>query len=74
MTQNNQVIQSARFTPSGGWETPLVVTPGNSVYAEYAGFAIDAFGGAVAAWIDYDLLGNTSNIAGSRFDDSPLIQ
>ncbi len=74
VTQNNQVIQSARFTPSGGWETPLVVTPGNSVYAEYAGFAIDAFGGAVAAWIDYDLLGNTSNIAGSRFDDSPLIQ
>jgi hypothetical protein len=74
VSQTNRVVKASRFTVAGGWATPAVLTPGTSVYAESPQFGIDASGGAMAVWIEYDILGNTSNVVGSRFDDSPVVQ
>lgn len=49
----------------------MPAAPGATAYAQYPEFAIDAFGNAVVVFIEYDSLNNRSNIAGSRFDDSP---
>jgi len=74
VSQLSRVIKASRFTVAGGWGSPVVLTPGATVYAQYPHFAIDAVGGAMAVWIDYDLNSNITNIAGSRFDDTPVIQ
>ena len=72
LNPSNNVIMASRFTPVGGFATPVVVTPGSTAYAQYPSFAIDAYGRAFAVWIDYEIFSNTSGISGSRFDDSPI--
>ena len=74
VSQFNRVVRSSRFTVADGWDSPVLLTPGTAVYAQYPQFGIDAVGGAIAVWIDYNSNGNTSNIASSRFDDTAVIQ
>jgi hypothetical protein len=70
----NRVVKASRFTVTDGWGSPVVLTPGTTVFAQYPQFGIDAFGGAIAVWIDYNVNNGSSNIVSSRFDDTPVIQ
>lgn len=72
LNPSNNVIKASRFTPVGGFAAPVVVTPSPTAYAQYPNFAIDAYGRALAVWIDYEILSNSSGVSGSRFDDSPI--
>jgi hypothetical protein len=74
VTYLNRVVRASRFTVAGGWQSPVVLTPGPNAFARYPQFGIDANGCAMAVWIDYDLNNNISSIASSRFDDTPVIQ
>jgi hypothetical protein len=74
VTPSNRVVTASRFTVTGGWGSHVVLTPDASAYTISPQFGIDAVGGAMAVWIEYDSNGNTSNIVGSRFDDTPVVQ
>ena len=74
VSQVSRVIKSSRYTVAGGWSSATTLTPGPGAYDQYPKFAIDEFGNAVAVWVQYDLNNNTSNIIGSRFDDTPIVQ
>ena len=74
VSQLNRVVRSSRFTAADGWGSPVLLSPGATMYAQYPQFGIDAVGGAMAVWIEYNSNNNTSNIASSRFDDTPVVQ
>jgi hypothetical protein len=47
-------IYSCKFTPSGGWQTPVFVGSGGGVEALYPKIAADNRGNLFAAWQQYD--------------------
>jgi hypothetical protein len=74
VSQSNRAIKASRYTTASGWGSAATLTPSPTAYAEYSKFAMDEYGNAVAVWIDYNFQNNTSDIASSRFDDSPVSQ
>jgi hypothetical protein len=74
VSQSSRAIKASRYTVANGWGSTATLTPSATAYAQYSKFAIDEFGNAMAVWVDYNLQNNTSDIASSRFDDTPVVQ